>query len=536
MQSPDLTTNYSQANMRKMLQTAKDMVSSARVENSLDNATKTIESWCRRGADNVRVGLPPRADLGHARLPYISSITDNHSPYPQRALTPTFPGHYGDGSTQPLIDKARVVTRPQPLRYTLPARSSQHLLERTLPISSLSSPHIAMRDPASSSGSAPTTHHGAAGSGRLYVENQGRHVPTSPFVPYREFQVPDIYVEHKGPLRRKFSYPPDCVSRRRRSHSYVFDAADPRGRRDYDEPRSCLAELRANHLLGNHAPVAASMSCGATLAGGAGHHYGAGGGASCNSCMKPYLEPDLDDVPLLGKDKLNRRASFLKATWSGDRVHQVDETKPSTSAVDVPDLFPRVVVTNPSKPHKLYGSLGHNLSCYPLAAEPAYLDPAHMGSFPYKQKLKYSESTRLPSYREAILQNAAALRRSSSTVVHRHYSTYLNSYTDLPVYVGPLAQGSAHFYDSSKDVCHLFPCASHCPDGAAAAMLPQRERPLVYHGGMLGPYDGGVAAAAQREEPGSSGRERRQVLVARRVNSPFVPKPWGRVSSLESEV
>uniref|UniRef100_A0A8C2WKM6 Glutamate receptor n=1 Tax=Cyclopterus lumpus TaxID=8103 RepID=A0A8C2WKM6_CYCLU len=509
MPSPDVTANYTQANMLKMLKTAKDMVSSARVENSLDNATKTIENWSRRGVDNVRVGLPPRVtttDMTHGRLPYISSITDNHSPYSQRALTPTFSIHYGDCTTQPLLEKPR---------YTLPARNSQHVLERTLPISSLSSPHIAMRDPVPSA-AASNPHH----SSRLYVENPVRH-PTSPFLSYREFQVPDIYVEHKGPLRRKFSYPPDCVSRRRRSHSYVFDAADPRARGDYDEPRACLAELRANHLLNNHAPVAAP-----------GHYPGSS--ASCNSCMKSFLEPEMDDVPLLGKDKLNRRASFLKATWGNDRIHQVDETKPSTSAssgrVDMPDLFPRVVVANP-KPHKLYGSLGHNLSCYPLSAEPAYLDPAHMGSYPYKQKLKYSESTRLPSYREAILQNSAALRRSSSTVVHRHYSTYLNSYTDLPVYVGPLAQRPSQFYDSSKDMCHLFPCASHCPDNAA--MLPRMgDRQVVYHNNMFGAYD----STGKREDPCSGNRERRQVLVARRVNSPYVPKPWGRVSSLESEV
>uniref|UniRef100_G3PQ93 Glutamate receptor n=1 Tax=Gasterosteus aculeatus aculeatus TaxID=481459 RepID=G3PQ93_GASAC len=522
MPSPDVTANYTQANMLKMLKTAKDMVSSARVENSLDNATKTIENWSRRGVDNVRLGLPPRvtaADVTHGRLPYISSITDNHSPYSQRALTPTFPLHYGDATIQPLLEKPCVVTRPNALRYTLPARNAQHLLERTLPISSLSSPHIAMRDPSPSAASNP--HHG----GRLYVENQARR-PTSPFAPYREFQVPDIYVEHKGPLRRKFSYPPDCVSRKRRSHGYAFDAADPRARGDYDEPRPCLAELRANHLLSNHAPFATAMAC-------TRGHY-AGGSASCNSCTKSYLEPEMDDLPLLGKDKLNRRASFLKATWGNDRIHQVDETKASTSAssarVDMPDLFPRVLVAN-QKPNKLYGSLGHNLSCYPLAAEPAYLDPAHMGSYPYKQKLKYSESTRLPSYREAILQNTAALRRSSSTVVHRHYSTYLNSYTDLPVYVGPLAQRPGQFYNGSKDMCHLFPCASHCPDNAT--MLPRMgDRQVVYHNNMFGACD----ATGKREDPGSGGRERRQVLVARRVNSPYVPKPWGRVSSLESEV
>jgi len=520
MPSPDVTANYTQANMLKMLKTAKDMVSSARVENSLDNATKTIENWSRRGVDNGRVGPPPprltAADVTHGRLPYISSITDNHSPYSQRALTPTFSIHYGDCTAQPLLEKPRSAAAP--LRYTLPARSSQHVLERTLPISSLSSPHIAMRDPLPSAASNP--HHGS----RLYVENPAGH-PASPFVSYREFQVPDMYVEHRGPLRRKFSYPPDCVSRRRRSHSYAFDTADPRVRGDYEEPRSCLAELRANHLLNNHAPVAAPR------------RY-PGSGAGCNSCMKSYLEPEMDDVPLLGKDKLNRRASFLKATWGNDRIHNdrihnVDETKASTSAscgrVDMPDLFPRGVVANP-KPHKLYGSLGHNLSCYPLYAEPAYLDPAHMGSYPYKQKLKYSQSTQLPSYREAILQNSAALSRSSSsTVVHRHYSTYLNSYTDLPVYV--TQRPSSQFYDAAKDQCHLFPCASHCPDNAA--MLPRAgDRQVVYHDHMFGAYDG----TGRRDDPGSGSRERRQVLVARRVNSAYVPKPWGRVSSLESEV
>uniref|UniRef100_A0A3P9MHM5 Glutamate receptor n=1 Tax=Oryzias latipes TaxID=8090 RepID=A0A3P9MHM5_ORYLA len=513
MQSPDVTTNYTQANMLKMLKTAKDMVSSARVDNSLDSATKTIENWSRRGADNMRASLPPRvATTGMSHLPYMPSITDNHSPYPQRAITPNFPVHYGDSCTQPLLEKPKVVTRPTPLRYTLPARNSQHVLERTLPISSLSSPHIAMRDPASSG--TPNLHH----PGRVYVENQTRP-PMSPYLPYRNLQVPEVYVEHRGPLRRKFSYPPDCVTRRRRSFSCLFDAPDPRLRSDYDQPRPGFAELRPNHLLNNHAPDP-GLTCTAA-------HY-ARGSPSCNSCMKSYLEPETDDIPLLGKDKLNRRASFLQATWGNDRVRQVDETKPSTSPsarADMPDLFPRLAGPNP-KPHKLYGSLGHNLSCYPVAAEPAYLDPAHMGSYPYKQKLQFSESTRLPSYREAILQNAAALRRSSSTVVHRHYSTYLNSYTDLPVYVGPLAQGPSQFYNTPKDMCHLFPCNSHYTD--SASMLPRMgDRPLVYHNSMFGTCD-----AAKREELGSVGRERRPVLVAR----PYVPKPWGRVSSLESEV
>ncbi|CAL8284085.1 unnamed protein product [Boreogadus saida] len=634
LQNPDVTANYTQANMLKMLRTAKDIVSSARVENSLDNATKTLESWSRRGgADGVRVAGPPPArvatsavDMCHGgRVPYISSISDHPPMFPQRSLTPTLPGggggggHYGDsGLVQPLmLDQAR--GRPVPLRYTLPARgggAAGHMLERTLPISSLSTPHLAMRDPGTPGGATPNPHphhhhhllhhHGGSG-GRLYLDGQPRHhhhlpvaaaataASSSAYLPYREFQVPDIYVEHRGPLRRKFSYPPDCVSRKKRPHSYVFDGG-PRPN-DYDEPTACLAELRANHLLGNHAPLVAT----ATATAAAAAHY-PGHAASCNSCMKPYLEaypePDGDDAPLLGKDKMNRRASFLKATWGGDRIRQVDETKasagagagaagasasPATRALsgEAPDLFPRGVVTaarakqpkhHAAPQHKMYGSLGNNLSCFPLAAEPAYLDPAHMGSFPYKQKLRYYESTgQLPSYREALLHNlppaaaaaaaTATLRRSSSsaTVVHRHYSTYLNAYTDLPVYVGPLAQGHAHFYDAPEDACHLFPCGggggglghAHCPETVALAQARAAAGSGGGGGGGGGGADRGAAAggpgqnsvlmrsydgSGTREELGGAcgNRERRQVLVAHRVN--IVPKPWGRVSSLESEV
>nr|ABY26544.1 NMDA receptor NR2C subunit [Apteronotus leptorhynchus] len=532
MQSPDVTTNYTQANMLKMLKTAKDIVSSARVENSLDNATKTIENWSRRGPEATKLSLPTRlisTDSSHGRLPYVSSVTDNHAPYSQRVLAPTFPLHYGDSSTQPLPEKPRVIPRPTPLRYTLPARTSHHhIYERALPISSLSSPHIAMRDPPPPT--APKPHH----FGRLYMDSQVCHQTTSPLLPYRTYHVPDIYVEHQEPPENRKLYT-EGLGRKKRSHSYVAPSPETRRRTDYEEPASCLGhELRASHLLDSHAHTTHCL----------GSHYQRPS-ASCNSCMKPYLEPEMDDVPLLGKEKLNRRASFLRATWGGDRMRHLDE-KPSTSAsssgrISAPDLFPRVVVTNP-KPSKMYASAGNNL-CYNMAVEPAYLDPAHMSSYPYRpQKLKYSQSTRLPSYREAILQNAAALRRSSSTVVHRHYSTYLNSYTDLPVYVGPLTQGPAHFYDHPKDICHLLPCVSHCPaDVPLVPRLP--SRPVTYQNNAFEGYEG---AGRSREEPPlqalhtlpapSGNRERRQVLLARRANSPYVPKPWGRVSSFESEV
>ncbi|XP_076155215.1 glutamate receptor, ionotropic, N-methyl D-aspartate 2Ca [Alosa pseudoharengus] len=604
LQSPDVTTNYTQANMLKMLRTAKDIVSTARVENSIDTATKTIESWGRRG-DGVGGPCLPQRDLVHGRLPYVSSISEHPLGYQQRALTTaTFPQHYGDASGQPLLDTGArggavgsVVggaPRPTPLRYTLPARGSGHWFERTLPISSLSSPHLAMQDPPSPT-SPPAHAHGPA---RFYVGTPPlppRHASsTFPFLRYREASAPDLYVQQQqadavqaeASRGRQSSRAADLVApvagRKKRSHSYVLGGSSPDGGRhrcrdDYDEPTSCLAELRANQLLdagGYSAPC------------GGGVHYSPRGGdlgaSSCGACVvRAYGGGDLggsgelDDVPLLGKERVNRRASFLRATWGNDRIRQVDEKSPSAharahsgpAARDVPDLFPRVVMSSGSgpKPTRLYGSAGNAL-CYPVSVErAAYLDPAHMASFPYRPaKLKYSQSTRLPSYREALLQNpsagpasvstATALRRSSSTVVHRHYSTYLNAY-DMPIYL-PHTHTHTHspLYPASAATrpCQLYPCHTHThththchEDPTLVPHLANRQ--LVFQNNLCAGSAGGggggaraVAGGYGREDaglPGSSGgRERRQVLVARRLNSPFVPKPWGRCSSLESEV
>lgn len=520
LQGPDVTTSYTQANMLKMLKTAKDIVSSARVENSLDNATKTIENWTRRGPDGNKLILPTRlisTDSTHGRLPYVSGVTDNHAPFAHRSLSPTLPLHYSNNVTQTLHEKTRNLTRPTPLRYTLPARTNHHqIYGPTLPISSLSSPHIALRDPPPPT--APKPQH------RLYLDGQACQ-KTSTFFPYREFQVPDIYVEHQDPLESRKLYS-ENQGHKKRSQSYVAPSPDTRRRNDYDEPSACLAELSANHLMENqHSHTTPCL----------GSHYQ----RPSASCINSYLEPDPDDVPLLGKEKLNRRASFLRATWAGDRMHHLNERSPTCTSsgsrrINAPDLFPRAVMTGPKPFAKNF--------CYNVPVQPEYLDLAHMCSYPYKpQRLRCPMSTRLPSYREALMQNTAALRRSSSTVVHRHYSDYLNSMRyDLPVYADPLAQ--MHYYDRPKEVCHVFPCANHCPNDMA--LIPRLDgRTGMYQDAAFGIYEGtgcshqDLPVQTLHTFPASSRKsERRRVLVAHRGNSPYVPRPWGRVSSLESEV
>nr|XP_023692694.1 glutamate receptor ionotropic, NMDA 2C-like [Paramormyrops kingsleyae] len=485
LQSPDVTTGYTQANMLKMLQTAKDMVSSARVEDSLDHATRTIENWGRRGELAAGGVAPARAGVGGAgdyypgRLPYIPSITDNHlSP----CLSPAYPGHYGDSATQPLLGKSRAMAgrqRPTPMRYTLPTRGRHTLYERALPVSSLSSPHLAMRDPAPPV-SARTRHPAGA----------------APFTSYDDAHVPDLYLDHRQPPCRRLCQ--EGSGWKKSSQGFLTGAPEARVRHDYQEASSCLPEPRDGPLADGHAHG----------------HPQLRPGASPSSCVKPYQELGLEEAPLVGKEKLNRRASFLRATWAGERLRRPE---------DEPDLFPRVVLPSGPQPGALRRDTGRSL-CY--LRPDSYLSPSH-GQLYTGGRVRYTPSTRLPSYHEAVVQNAAALRRS--TVVHRHYSTYLDTYTDLPVYMGP-----SHFYQHSRETCDIFPCVGACPDGTVPLATRTGDRRMP-----CGTYDGAKRDHASMSLPGAAGggRPRRPALLPPRgAGSPHLPKPWARVSSLESEV
>ncbi|KAL4648114.1 glutamate receptor ionotropic, NMDA 2C-like [Arapaima gigas] len=501
IQNPDITTNYAQANMLKMLQTAKDIVSSAKVENSLENATKTIENWSRhsdiKGALQSRVPQVVPGEVAPGRFPCISSITDNLSPYPQCPLTPMYAVQYSEGAGQPLLEQQRVASQPGPIHYTLPIQGSRSY-NRTLPISSLSSPAIISRETLPS---ATEPHH----SRGRFVDSQ--HVGP-PFAQYAELHVPNLYVESKEPPCHKPLS--DGPKRKKRSHSYLDESSRPRRRHNYGEQAMSLAELRGNHLMDSHDPAA--------LAGASSPYSKAGG--SCRSC-RPYTEPDQDDVPLLEKKKLNRRASFLKATCGSDRIRQLDEGP--TACLALPDLFP---CTEATQPNKLYDSVGRN---YPGPVKHTYLQPVHHHNHhhhPHKgQRLKYSQSARLPSYREAVFENAAALRRSS-TVLHRHCSAYLNSYGQLPLYIG-----TSPVYEHSKEMCHLSPCVGHYPENMS--LVP---RQVAYQDGIYEIY---ADPGRVREQPALTvphSRDKRRMLVTQKVASSYVPKPWSRVSSLESEV
>lgn len=290
MQNLDITTNYAQANMLKMLQTAKDIVSSAKVENSLNKATKTIENWSRKGGS-----LP--AQSSHVSTtetlpsPFTHIATNN---FAQRSLTPSFAQHDIENPSPQHVLEHR--SRPTPLNYSI-LSSSNSLYDGMLRLSSISSPHLAMYDQRSEK----TCH---------------MDTPSKSYID----QVPDIYAKHQ-----KASLMFEDPRWNKEPHSCLVESVDLRGLHDQKAHTVCLTDVRANNFR-QDVPSTESLKKPADTA--------------CSLCFKSHME--LDGMPVIRRRKLYRRPSFLKATWGPGRVRFPNESSNSSgfSRTEMPDLFP----------------------------------------------------------------------------------------------------------------------------------------------------------------------------------------------------
>ncbi|CAK6969686.1 glutamate receptor ionotropic%2C NMDA 2C-like [Scomber scombrus] len=495
---PDLTSNYAQANMLKMLRTAKDLVSTANVECSLDNATKTIENLSRHGGS-----LPVRVpQLATETVPGgFAYVMENHSSLPQRSLTPPI-------AAVTSLTQQRGVTRPTPLRYTLPTRSSSCLYDRPLPVSSLSTPHLAVGEPL------PHQHpHHYQTTGRLYVDTH----PHSPFIPYTDLQLPDIYASHPVCSPQNQHIQTGFSRRKRRSKSFQCEDGDVERRKHMDDKTTiCLSELKANHLQENHisAPSDESIYPGELM---------------CPR-VENYSSWPPEDLMVRGRRR-HRRPSFLKATWGNEQVRQLDESQSSLSSQSpstLPDLFPCNIT--PATSSKAYNPahLRNNL-CLPR--NQAYLHIREDQRRPNGrkgQRLRYSHSTHLPTYGEAVGHGVGlgqGMVRRATSLLSRQYAHYLNSYPGLPLYHGPLDlqnhNQASSGHPSPSPVCQLLACGGGRCGG---------QRALLYQDSVYGAY--GVYHGSQTGLEAQAG----QGLVAQPAGSPCVLRPWRRVSSLQSEV
>lgn len=488
--------------MLKMLRTAKDLVSTANVETSLDNATKTIEQLSRHGG-SLPVRIPQVAT--EAVPGGFAYVTENHCPLPQRSLTPPL-------SAVTSLKHHRGVTRPTPLRYTLPTHSSSCLYDRPLPVSSLSSPHLAVGEPL------PHQHpHHYQTTGRLYVDTH----PHSPFIPYTDLQLPDIYTSHPVSSPHNQHVQAGFSRRKRRSKSFQCEDGDVERRKHRDQEKNdkgpvCLSELKANHLHANHisSPSVDNIYSGEGM---------------CPR-VENYSSWPPEDLMLRGKRR-HRRPSFLKATWGSEQMRQLDESQSSLSSQSpstLPDLFPCILT--PTTPAKAYNPahLRNNL-CLPR--NQAYLhirEDQRRPSGRKGQRLRYSHSAHLPTYGEAVRHGTGLGRgmvRRATSLLSRQYTHYLNSYPGLPLYHGPLDLQHHSQVSSSQPspspVCQLLACGGgRC--GSQRALLYQDS---VY--GAYGVYQGSQTRSEAQAGQGAGGQP---------VGSPCVLRPWRRVSSLESEV
>ncbi|KAK7880145.1 hypothetical protein WMY93_033186 [Mugilogobius chulae] len=454
---PDLTSNYAQANMLKMLRTAKGLVSTANVESSLDNATKTIEHLSRHGTGGGG-GALRHNEAVPSGFAYVSETTPVQS-----------------------LKQPRQASRPTPLRYTLPARSTSCLYDRPLPISSLSSPHLAVSEPL------PHQYpYSYQTTGHIYVDNQ--------YLGCNELQLPDIYAG---------TVPSDTARRKRRSRSFQD------GERKEQE-KVYLSELKSSQLEANHVSAPSIDDI-----------YQRDGVCPRvdNYCSWPP-----EDLVIRGRRR-HRRPSFLKATWGSEQIQQpVEGSQSSLSASSqaLPDLFP-CVVTQTVAPGKTYSSNANQIRnnlCLPR--NQAYLHIREDQRKPNGRKLRYSHSAHLPTYGEAIRQgnpgaHGGGVVRRATSLLSRQYAHYLNSYPGLPLYHNP-----ADLQRHSQGSCQLL---GQCAGGSQRALLyPDAAGSYAAgFGGYQGP-DGGAMVPA-----GGGG-------VQQAAGSPCLLKPWRRVSSLESEV
>uniref|UniRef100_A0A8C8SE89 Glutamate receptor n=1 Tax=Pelusios castaneus TaxID=367368 RepID=A0A8C8SE89_9SAUR len=496
--TPDVTANSAQANVLKMLQTAKVMVSTASVGSSLENATRTIENWTNR-SENLQSTFALRTPQpviqntsASPRATYSSTVATTEKlgrVCAQKAVPLALPAPH-----QPLLDSRLpgVVNEQPPVLHPLKRRGS-YSGDTVLPGSTGGGvPHLLVR-------TMPPAYF------RSHVPLGNRlSTPLSPLDAPTELPLPDIYKEHKH-----------CVSRGDGREKLPPNVHLVYGEGGHGGPHQ-LARLFSTSEKSPFLPPA--------------HAHGSFLKADrpCRPLVAVLKEPEPTARPLPGKAKLNRRASLLRSAWEQNEKHHSHGIRRYDDKLsvrgDVPDLFPKASVVLRQMPiprvqHYPMEALGPSARCNKRRMEAN-------SRFSWKgQRWLHSPPAKLPSYGEACLRNATSMNRASSTTVHKQYA-YMNSYTHLPMYLGRLYRGPLPLCEHSRTSQHWAP--------RSRDFLVQDSRRTMY-------FDSVYRDRMERSRVEPSflqvvNTERRDLLGAQRVNSPYAAGSWRRISSLESEV
>ncbi|XP_067860563.1 glutamate receptor ionotropic, NMDA 2C-like [Heptranchias perlo] len=481
--SPIVSSSFSQANMLKMLQAAKDLVSSTNVESSLENATKTIKHWTQAG-DNITSSFPkvpsqnaegshPMARK-HLSVPCISTRHQAHCHL--ATISP--------GQASPL------------LTATTPGSPEQETRQSDRPIITYNSRSVGKYLAAKPATVIYNPH--PMPSAELTVQSQhSRGIDVG-----NDLKCPGILLINNEKLHYKNIYNRKYFTSRLQSpcrklaHCSVGNASSQSGTKPLIAMKSCIG-LNEKRLVGNQLLSYPNRT-------------------NCSSCIRFYSGPQPEELPLL-----TRRSSYIRATREQeenprfrDRSGNLEKPRPRG---EIPDLFLR-----PNS--EILERAGNTVkqSSALMEGHPAQDNTGLDSSQPITpSRLQYSQSARLPSYREACLQNSPALRRSS-TVLHQH--SWLNSCPSPSVYVWHRRVGSQRFNWLSGP--GYLPCDRGIMMNYLEKRTTQRDSTsrepthstsrMIHHR---------IRAQGSQLESGSAGD-----------SSPYVRKPCARVSSLESEV
>uniref|UniRef100_UPI00398F18EA glutamate receptor ionotropic, NMDA 2C-like n=1 Tax=Pristiophorus japonicus TaxID=55135 RepID=UPI00398F18EA len=376
--SPVVSSSFSQANMLKMLQAAKELVSSTNVESSLENATQTIEHWTRAG-DTITSGFPKAAKQHMERpcppesrhLPAI--ISPAHS-----ATVPAFPRTEARWSDRPIIKyKSRSVGK-----YLSPVIHNPH------PI-------------------APAEHPVLQHSRATDVGNDLK-APRIPFISNDDLHHQDIY-------NRKYFISGLPLPCRHLSGFSVGSAGSNTGTETLTTMKSCIG-INEKWLVGNVLPAVSYPNQ-----------------RNCRSCISFHSGTQAEELPLL-----IRQSSYIRATRDQEGNSRFRDR---SANLEKPAARGEIANLSPSLNSEILEPTANTAKHSSDQREgfPGY--KAHIDSRS-PSRLKYSQSAKLPSYREACLQSSAALTHPPMAL-HRH--SWLNSCPSPSVYIWHRRVGAQRF-------------------------------------------------------------------------------------------
>ncbi|XP_034264602.1 glutamate receptor ionotropic, NMDA 2C isoform X3 [Pantherophis guttatus] len=496
---PDVTANSAQANVLKMLQAAKNMVSTASVGNSLENATRTIENWSSR-SENFQTTFSLRTPQfviqntsGSNRPAHSSNTTTseklgrNLPPLllaPQQTVGPTSEScgetieHSpilhplklgGNCSEDKIIPGFAVYHAPQYLVTTSQANLRKHI---------------------------------------------GSPLSDAPHSPIRALQ-------ELSPHNHKYTLPVSRGQGKQKFHQNDPLYKEGEHSSAIQDSRLAFSSEKKKNLETHYLP----------------HPCIYNSFPKDNRTCRPFAHKEYDPLEL-GREKETYTASLSRSTLEQhEQFHSLGIWKhppKCSSSRDVLDFFPKASLIPKAK---LLPGIHHGVHHH----SPDALRPSNAcnrkcmqaDGLSWKEKqLLHSQSMRLPSYREACLPYISGIHRASSAVVQKQYA-YVNSYPNLPVYW-------RSFHPSSSHLCEQSSASQHC---FSQASWPSCSRDfLVHEDGQRATYFDSTQRDCRNQSRvyptfiQMANTERRNTSTTPRMHSPCATRSWRRISSLESEV